>query len=111
MMDITEVASRLGLDEEDIYSVLELFIQTAPDDLTALSSAWERQDLTQVGKSAHSLKGSTGTLGFMEISNMAQRIMQQSRENQLDELTQTVPAFATLLNDLIAELEAVVKNK
>ena len=110
-MDIKEVALRLGLDEEDIYSVLELFIQTAPSDLAALSAAFQRQDLIQVGKSAHSLKGSTGTLGFMEISSLAQRIMQQSRENQFNELTQTVPAFTTQLNDLIVELEAVVKHR
>jgi HPt (histidine-containing phosphotransfer) domain-containing protein len=111
MMDIKEVASRLGLDEEDIYNVLELFIQTAPADLAVLSAAFQRQDLPQVGKSAHSLKGSTGTLGFMEVSNLAQRIMQQSRDNQMDKLTQTVPAFTALLNDLITELEVVVKNK
>lgn len=110
-MNIEEVASRLGLDVEDIYSVLELFVQTAPADLATLTAAFEKQDLVQVGKSAHSLKGSSGTLGFMEISGMAQRIMQQSRENQLDELFHSVPAFTARLNDLIVELGAVIKNK
>ena len=110
-MDIEEVALRLGLDVEDIYSVLELFVQTAPADLATLNAAFEKQDWVQVGKSAHSLKGSSGTLGFMEISGMAQRIMQQSRENHVDELAHSVPEFTTRLNELIVELGSVVSSK
>jgi HPt (histidine-containing phosphotransfer) domain-containing protein len=110
-MDIKEIASRLGLEEEDIYNVLELFVQTTPADLTAMSSAFEKRNLALLGKSAHSLKGSTGTLGFMDISNLAQLIMQQSRENQDEALTRTVPSFMKQMNALISEIEEVIKNR
>ena len=82
-MDIKQIASRLGLEENDIYDVLKLFIQTVPSDLMKMSAAFNSQDTVQVGEAAHSLKGSTGTLGFMDISKYAQLIMKQSREKKL----------------------------
>lgn len=110
-MNVKQVASQLGLEEDDIYSVLELFIQTAPSDLISMMAAFDRQDMTQVGTAAHSLKGSTGTLGFMDISNYAQLIMQQSRENKIEDLTRTVLSFQKQMQALLSELEEVLKNR
>ncbi len=110
-MNVKQIASQLGLEEDDIYSVLELFIQTAPSDLNSMTTAFDKQDMSQLEKAAHSLKGSTGTLGFIEISDLAQRIMQQSRENRMEALTHTVPSFQQQLNDLLTELEEVLKNR
>ena len=110
-MDIKQVASRLGLEEDDIYDVLKLFIQTTPSDLNKMSTGLDRQDPIQVGEAAHSLKGSTGTLGFMDISNHAQLIMKQSREKKIEELIQTVPSFLNRMKDLLLELKEVLKNR
>jgi histidine phosphotransfer protein HptB len=110
-MDVKQVASRLGLDEDDIYEVLELFIQTAPSDLMKMTTGFNKQDPVQVGEAAHSLKGSAGTLGFMDISNHAQLIMKQSRENKIEDLTQTVPPFLNQMKDLLVELKEVLKNR
>ena len=110
-MDVKQIASRLGLDEDDIYDVLELFIQTAPSDLMKMSTGLNKQDPVQVGEAAHSLKGSTGTLGFMDISNHAQLIMKQSRNKKNEDLTQSVPLFLNQMRDLLLELEEVLKNR
>jgi HPt (histidine-containing phosphotransfer) domain-containing protein len=110
-MDIKQIASRLGLEEDVIYDVLELFIQTAPADLMKMISGYNKQDMVQVREAAHSLKGSTGTLGFMDISNHAQLIIKQSRENNIEDLTQTVPAFLNQMKDLLLELKEVLKNR
>ena len=110
-MNIKQVASRLGLEEDDIYDVLELFIQTAPSDIMKMTTGYNKQDPVQVGEAAHSLKGSTGTLGFMDISNHAQLIMKQSHEKKIEDLTQTVPPFLNQMKDLLFELEEVLKNR
>jgi len=110
-MDVKQVASRLGLDEDDIYDVLELFIQTVPSDLMKMTTAFNKRDTAKIGEAAHSLKGSTGTLGLMDISNHAQRIMRQSRENSMEGLAQTVPPFMDQMNALLLELREVLKNR
>jgi len=110
-MDVKQVATRLGLEEDDIYDVLALFIQSAPSELMKMTTAFNKQDPVRVGEAAHSLKGSTGTLGFMDISNHAQLIMKQSREKELEDLTQTVPPFLNKMKELLLELKEVLKNR
>ncbi|MBI5589545.1 MAG: Hpt domain-containing protein [Deltaproteobacteria bacterium] len=110
-MDVKQVASQLGLEEDDIYDVLELFIQTAPSDLTKMATGLNKQDTVQIGEAAHSLKGSTGALGLMDISNHAQLIMKQSREKNIEDLIRTVPRFLNQMKDLLVELEQVLKNR
>ncbi len=110
-MDVKQIASRLGLEEDDIYDVLELFIQTTPSDLMKMTTGLNKQDTVQVGEAAHSLKGSTGTLGFIGISNHAQLIMKLSREKKIEDLTQTVPPFLNQMKDLLLELKEVLKNR
>ncbi len=110
-MDIKKVAEQLGLDEADIYDVVELFIQTAPADLMKLVTAYNKQDTVQINEAAHSLKGSTGTLGFIEISKDAQQVMKHARDNDFESLKSLVPPFLNRMKDLFTELKEVVKNR
>jgi HPt (histidine-containing phosphotransfer) domain-containing protein len=110
-MDVRQVASRLGLEEDDIYDVVELFIQAAPSDLMKLSTAYNSQDTVLIGEAAHSLKGSTGTLGFMDVSDQAQQIMMQSREKRIEDLSRSVPTFLGRMKELLQELQQVLDNR
>jgi len=110
-MDVGHVASQLGLEEDDIYDVLELFIQTAPSDLMKMTTGYNIQDTVQIGAAAHSLRGSTSTLGFVDISNHAQLIMKQSRDQKIEDLAQAVPIFLNQMKDLLLELDEVLKNR
>jgi endonuclease III len=111
IMDVRQLASRLGLEENDIYEVLALFIQTAPSDLAKLSAATSCQDSVQTGEAAHSLKGSTGTLGFLDISTQAQQIMTLSRQKRFEDLSRSVPPFLVRMNDLLKEIQQALDNR
>jgi HPt (histidine-containing phosphotransfer) domain-containing protein len=110
-MDVGHVASQLGLEKDDIYDVLELFIQTAPSDLMKMTTGYNIQDTVQIGAAAHSLRGSTSILGFVDISNHAQLIMKQSRDQKIEDLAQTVPLFMNQMKDLLLELDEILKNR
>jgi histidine phosphotransfer protein HptB len=110
-MDVKQVASRLGLEEDDIYDVLELFIQTAPSDLMKLDAAYSCRDTVLAGQAAHSLKGATGTLGFMDISELAQQIMVQASEKRIEDLSRSVPPFLDRMKDLLLELRKVLDTR
>jgi len=110
-MDVKQAASRLGLEEDDIYDVLELFIQTAPSDLMKLDAAYTCRNTVLAGQAAHSLKGATGTLGFMDISELAQQIMVQTREKKIEDLSRSVPLFLDRMKDLLRELQQIIDNR
>ncbi len=110
-MDVKALASRLGLEEDDIYDVLALFIQTAPADITKLEAACNSRDTVLAGQAAHSLKGSVGTLGFMDISELAQQIMALSRENKIDDLSRSVPPFLGRMKDLLRDIRHLLANR
>jgi HPt (histidine-containing phosphotransfer) domain-containing protein len=110
-MDVKQLASRLGLEEDDIYDVLALFIQTAPVNIMKLSDAYNSRDKVRTGEAAHSLKGSTAMLGFMDISAQAQQIMTQSREERFEALSRSIPLFLGQMKDLLLELRQTLDNR
>ena len=110
-MDVKQVAALLELEEDEIYDVLALFIQSAPFDLMKLASAYDNRDPVLAGEALHSLKGSAGTLGFTDISSQAQRIMIQARENRIEDLIRSLPPFLGRMQDLLAELRQVLDNR
>jgi HPt (histidine-containing phosphotransfer) domain-containing protein len=111
IMDVKQVASRLGLEEDDIYDVLELFIQTAPSDLMKLDAAFNSRNTVLTEETAHSLKGSTGTLGFLDASKMAQEIMVQASEKRMEALSRSVPQFLDRMKNLLRELQQVLDTR
>ena len=110
-MDVKQIASRLGLEEDDIYEVLEIFIRTAPSDLVKLNTAYSSRNTILIGETAHSLKGSTGTLGFTDVSEMAQQIMVQAGEKRIEDLSGSVPPFLDRMKDLLLELRKILDNR
>lgn len=110
-MDIPEIASRLGLDETDIYDILALFVRTAPADMSRLGNAYSDGNMALVGETAHSLKGSTATLGFQEISDQAQRIMTACREQNIAESSRLLPQFLDQMKALLQEIRQILDNR
>jgi len=81
-MNIKDLSSRLGLDEEDFRVLLDLLISTAARDLEKLSDAVENNEMESVGTLAHSLKGSAGNLGFLDFSAVAETV--ENKAGQVD---------------------------
>lgn len=110
-MDFKETALQLGIDEDDIHEVVDLFITTAPSDIKKMVEAYNKLDIVRIGEAAHSLKGSTGTLGFSRIAKDAQLIIKQSRENDFEALDLLIPSFLKKMEELFVELKEALRNK
>ncbi|MDL1963116.1 MAG: Hpt domain-containing protein [Deltaproteobacteria bacterium] len=89
-MNFKELAENLGLEEDEFQEIVELFLETSDADLHKLRSAIDREDTQQAIEAAHSIKGASGNLGFMAISEKAKNVEIKAREKDLSGANEAV---------------------
>ncbi len=82
-MDIKETAEKMGLSEQELEEIVQLFIQVSQEDLAKLCSAIAARDAKQVFEVSHSIKGAAVNLGFEEIAEIAKSIELNARQDSL----------------------------
>ena len=102
-MDFRELAENLGLEEEEYLELIGLFIETGISDLDKLQSATEEGDAEKTANAAHSLKGAAGSLGLMDLYEVAKKIEKEARNDRLEGTAEDAQALKEKL-DIIAEL-------
>jgi len=105
-MDFEILAQRLGLDVEEYKELIELFIETGGNDLKELEDALMNNDALTVVERSHSLKGASGNLGLTEIYEVAKEIENRSRDNNLEEIENSVKAIKQYFKNIITVYES-----
>ena len=103
-MQIQNLAENLGLDVEDFNELFELYVETTSSELKELKAAIDAGDAEKVHEKAHSLKGSSGNLGFNELYESAKAIDDLARVNTLDGLEAMVQEFSEKYERLVEKL-------
>lgn len=80
-IDLQEIADKLDFDLEDIEMLIEVFLEDARESLDVLENAVKTNDIEEIFKSAHSIKGSAANLTLNEISELAREIELNAKEN------------------------------
>ena len=83
-MEFKELAENLGLEEDEFLELVELFIEKGSSDLDMLQSALDQGDTEKILEAAHSIKGASGNLGFMEIYEVAKSVEMNARQQIVD---------------------------
>jgi len=104
-MDFKELAENLGLEDDEIREIVELFLETCAVDLRKLRSAMDEGDTQQVAKAAHSIKGAAGNLGFIEVFETAKEIEEKAGNDRLEGMAESAQVLKKRL-DVIAEVAA-----
>jgi len=89
-MNLKELALELGMEQDEMRELLVIFIESSESDLVKLKQALIENDAKQVADAAHSIKGSSANLGFMDIFSVAKNLEQKARENSLEGLANEV---------------------
>ncbi len=97
-MNFKDLASNLGLDEEDFIELVELFVTTSLSDIAKIRKAVQDNNAADAAAAAHSIKGASGNLGFEDIFTRARDMEMQARKENLDGF-----------DELVADLESMVK--
>ena len=90
-MDLKTLAGNLGLEVGEFLELVELFVETATNQIESIKKALQAEDNEEVARIAHSLKGAAGNLGFNRIYEMAQAITSWAREKQLAKVSEKIP--------------------
>ncbi len=101
-MNFKKLAENLGLEEDEYLELVELFLDTGRADFQKIESSLANRDADQVMRSAHTIKGAAGNLGFTEISDLAKLIEENAGNDTLEDLDQTVSALRSHFESITA---------
>jgi|GEM_PF-2865303 len=107
VFDEAKVLSFVADDAEFLQSLVELFIETSPKQITAIGEAIASADPVALERSAHQLKGSVGNFGAERARHWAYRLEKAGRAKTLEgveeafgKLTGEVETLRHALRDL-----------
>lgn len=99
-MDFNDLASRLGIDEEDFKELVELFVTTTFSDIDKIKKAVSDNNPADAAAASHSIKGAAGNLGFDDIFSLARDMEMQARKGSLDNFSANIHDLESFVNDL-----------
>lgn len=101
-MNFKKLAENLGLEEDEYRELVELFLDTGRADFQKIVSSLANRDADQVMRSAHTIKGAAGNLGFTEISDLAKLIEENAVNDTFEGLDQAVSALRSHFESITA---------
>lgn len=99
-MDFQDLAIRLGIDEEDVIELVELFVTTTRDDIEKIKNGLIGNNAQDAAAASHSIKGAAGNLGFDDMAELAKKLEIQAKTGSLD-------GMAELVSNLEVKLDAL----
>lgn len=84
-IDMNVVRDLMELMGSDFHSLIRVYLEDTPKNLTALDSAARSNDIDALVAPAHSLKSTSANLGALLLADMAKRIEQGARSGDLGE--------------------------
>jgi HPt (histidine-containing phosphotransfer) domain-containing protein len=106
-MNLKELALELGMEQDEMRELLVIFIESSESDLVKLKQALIEGDAKQVADAAHSIKGSSANLGFMDIFSVAKNLEQKARENSLEGLADEVHILKDRLSSITKSIDNI----
>lgn len=101
MIPVGEIAEERGIDEQDVYDILELFLDyTQTEDLVALQEAINHGNRPLARQKAHSIKGAALNLKLTEISSLARTVETRCDASDLESVQELIDAIAKGLDEV-----------
>lgn len=91
----TPLYSDFGADDE-LADLVEMFVAEMPQRISALETLAAAHDWDEVGRTAHQLKGSSGSYGFQQLTPAASRVEEAIRGHEPEAMV--LRAVAELLS-------------
>ena len=99
-IDLQTIADELDFDLEDVEMLVEVFLSEAKKNLIDLKKAIDTNNLEDIFRYAHSIKGSAANLTLQEISNTAKKIEDNARKNATFDYKATYEILRQLIDNI-----------
>jgi len=108
VLDYADLLDRVGGDEDLAKTVIEVFVEDAARQISALEEARKNEDVPEVRRLAHTLKGASGNSGAGAIQNVAFDIETAAQAGRLDEAASLIERLHEEYDELKRVLAAHV---
>jgi CheY-like chemotaxis protein len=106
LYDLTMIHGLSGGDEAFIRQMVELFIDTMPASTEELQTTLDKKQWEAMGKLAHKLKSTTGSMGMDSIKEEVRAVEQNCKKNEnLEETPVLVKKVILVINQTVAQLK------
>lgn len=93
---LTDVLVSEFADDEDLFELVEMFVEELPDRASSIAKALDEADFATLQALAHQLRGAAGGYGFPTISDAARALEETCKvDRDLEELTAQAEQIAT----------------
>jgi len=99
-MDSESTARNLGIGQDELLELLEVFLEASRADLEALEVALEAGEFETAADTAHSLKGAALNLELEEIARLARDLEMIAKSSRLAGADSQITALRHKLEDL-----------
>ena len=107
LYDLTLVESISGGDQGFIKKMLQLFVDTMPQNVGELQSALQQENWEMVGKQAHKMKSTIDSMGISLLKEDIRAVESNGKNKTNLEL---IPALVTKVADIIQKCIVQIKN-
>jgi HPt (histidine-containing phosphotransfer) domain-containing protein len=108
--DINEALDRMDGDRDLLREMAEILLDDVPIQLQAIKDALADDDLEQVTRAAHTLKGAVANLAARAAQQAASQLEQSARDRKTDHLAEDVRAVQREVARLLPELQRFCQN-
>ncbi len=109
LVNLESSVNRLGGDQELFKEFVIIFREDAPQLLQRMVTAIEESRPKDLEKSAHALKGLISNFGASPCVELAQRLENAGKQNDIASIQQELPRFKNLYQQLWTELAGFVQ--
>jgi voltage-gated potassium channel Kch/CheY-like chemotaxis protein/HPt (histidine-containing phosphotransfer) domain-containing protein len=107
VLDPNQILKTTGRDLELVREILEVFLEDTPRQLKNLEMAFAEENSEHVVHIAHSLKGASASMGFIELRDITAEIEGGARGGKLVESRGRMKILHQAFDRLKAELESI----
>ena len=104
IFDSQRLMESVAGDAELAVELLTAYAEDAPVRMASLAQAVERDEIDQVVRAAHSLKGMSGVVRASRLVNQALGMEMTARNQDMDGVRKALPDLRTILDQALAEM-------
>jgi hypothetical protein len=109
LYDLSMVQSVSGGDEAFIKKMVNLFIETVPQNWQEMNRAMQAENWEQVGKTAHKLKSTLDSMGIKTVRQDIRTVEANARAKEsLEVIPSLVERIGEVINNCILQLQAEI---
>lgn len=110
VMDYKRIQSLFGIKAGFFKRVVDVFLQSAPQNLDGIENSLDESELEPLRKYSHTLKGAAGNIGGARLSAICAELEGAAREGDLERCTALAPVALSAFNELSETLQQMVEE-